>query len=125
MFTPSRDQASQFFTDTWRKYRACELLHGLEQTTLEVVRLHSQLRFTLDRRECNLDRDWLPGSGQMSSFLHLSLHLAVQEQLSIGQPAGTFEGFDDPAGHTALRARCTARGGRMSGPDRLTGSAHR
>jgi hypothetical protein len=109
MFSPSRDQARQFFFDTRRKYRPGEPLHGLEQTALEVVLLHPQFHSMLDRSERNLDRDWLPESGQMNPFLHLTLHFAVQEQLSTGQPTGIFEGSDrlrarPPSGHDALHA---------------------
>lgn len=88
MFDPSRDQARRFFFDTWAKYRRGEALVGLEQTALAVMLLHSEYHALLDAPERNVDRDFAPEAGALNPFLHLSLHLAVEEQLSIDQPSG-------------------------------------
>ncbi|MEO8630816.1 MAG: DUF1841 family protein, partial [Betaproteobacteria bacterium] len=34
------------------------------------------------------DRDYFPEAGEVNPFLHMSLHLALAEQLSIDQPPG-------------------------------------
>ena len=88
MFAPSRDEARQFFFDTWRKYRAGDALSGLEQVTLRVISLHPEYHALLDDPERHLDHDYAPEDGGLNPFLHLSLHLAVEEQLSIDQPPG-------------------------------------
>jgi hypothetical protein len=88
MFTPSRDQARRFFFDTWGKYRRGESLIGLEQTALQVMLLHPEYHTILDEPDKHLNRDYLPEAGGMNPFLHLSLHLALAEQLSIDQPPG-------------------------------------
>ena len=93
MYNPSRDQARQFFFDTWRKYRAGETLTGLETTALQVILLHPEYHALLDDPERNLDRDYAPEHGAMNPFLHLSLHLAIEEQLSIDQPPGISAAF--------------------------------
>ena len=87
------------FFDTWRKYSAGEPLEGLERTALEVIALHPEYHRLLAQRERYLDRNWLPEAGDLNPFLHLSLHLAVQEQLSIDQPQGLRQTLD------RLRAR--------------------
>jgi Domain of unknown function (DUF1841) len=88
MFSPSRDQARAFFFDTWGKFRRGEPLSALEQTALNVILLHPEYHALLDSRNQNLDRDFAPESAQLNPFLHLSLHLAIEEQLSIDQPSG-------------------------------------
>ncbi len=88
MFNPSRDEARRFFFDTWGKYRRGEALAGLEKVALQVISLHPEYHALLDEPDRHLDRDYLPESGDINPFLHLSLHLAVEEQLSIDQPAG-------------------------------------
>jgi hypothetical protein len=88
MFTPSREQARRLFFETWRKYRAGETLAGLEQTVAEVLLLHPEYHPLLDQPDRYLDRDYLPDSGQLNPFLHMSLHLAIAEQLAIDQPRG-------------------------------------
>ena len=88
MFNPSRDQARQFLFDAWRKYREQSLLTELESIALEHILAHPEYHKLLDQPEKSLDRDWLPEMGETNPFLHLSMHLAISEQLSIDQPAG-------------------------------------
>jgi hypothetical protein len=88
MFAPTRDQARSFLFDTWGKYRRGEPLAGLEQTALEVMLLHREYHALLEQPERYIDRDYGPESGALNPFLHLSLHLAIAEQLSIDQPPG-------------------------------------
>ena len=94
MFAPSRDQARRFFFDSWRKYRAGETLSALERIALQVILLHPEYHALLDAPERNLDRDYAPEHGAMNPFLHLSLHLAIEEQLSIDQPPGIRTAFE-------------------------------
>jgi len=88
MFTPSRDEARRFMIEAWRKYAAQEPLTALERMTGEIVAMHPEYRGMLETPERHADRDYHPETGEMNPFLHLSLHLAVAEQLSIDQPPG-------------------------------------
>lgn len=88
MFNPSRDQARNFFFDTWAKHLSGEALSPLEQGALSVILLHPEYHALLSDRERNGGRDFAPENGQVNPFLHLSLHLAIDEQLSIDQPPG-------------------------------------
>ncbi|HTS55375.1 MAG TPA: DUF1841 family protein [Burkholderiales bacterium] len=88
MFSPTREQARRFFFETWAKFKCGEPLVGLEQTALGVILLHPDYHRLLEQADRNLDRDYLPEAGDVNPFLHLSLHLAVAEQLSIDQPIG-------------------------------------
>lgn len=94
MFQPSRDQARLFFFDTWKKHRDGAALSPLEQTTLKVLALHPEYHPLLDDPARNLDRDYAPEDGSINPFLHLSLHLAIEEQLSIDQPHGIRAQYD-------------------------------
>jgi len=88
MFNPSREDVRRFFFETWRKYRDQAPLEGLEKTALEVVLLHPEYRALLENEEHSIGRDFFPEDGQLNPFLHLSLHLALAEQISIDQPRG-------------------------------------
>ncbi|MBI2312238.1 MAG: DUF1841 family protein [Betaproteobacteria bacterium] len=103
MFTPSRDQARQFFFDTWRKYRQKEILSGMEAMALEVILEHPEYHRVLDDPERYLDRDYAPEMGETNPFLHMSMHLAIAEQLSIDQPVGIREHFRKLAEKTGSR----------------------
>jgi len=88
MFAPTRNQARQFFFDTWARYRRGEALEPLQRTVLDAILLHPEYHALLDRPDDLRERDYLPEAGDLNPFLHLSLHLAVSEQLSIDQPRG-------------------------------------
>lgn len=109
MFSPSRDQAREFLFETWRKYRAGEPLAGLETVALEAVLLHPEYHDALSRPERHRERDYFPELGETNPFLHLAMHVAIEEQLSIDQPpgiAGRFAALAARLGdrHAALHA---------------------
>jgi uncharacterized protein DUF1841 len=109
MFAPSRDEARQFLVDAWRKYRASQPLSGLEQKAVALIALHPEYHAMLESPERHLERDYRPEQGEMNPFLHLSLHLAVAEQLAIDQPPGIvaqYERLREARGdeHAALHA---------------------
>jgi len=93
MFNPSRDQVRQFFFDVWTKYRAGQPLAGAEQPALEAILVHPEYHGVLDQAERFLERDYLPELGETNPFLHLSMHLALADQISIDQPAGIRERY--------------------------------
>lgn len=93
MYRPTRDQARNIFFDCWSKYRAGEPVQGIETLALEVVLQHPEYHRVLDDPDRYRDRDWQPEGGTTNPFLHLSLHLALQEQLSIDQPPGIRERY--------------------------------
>jgi hypothetical protein len=93
MFNPSRDQVRQFFFDVWAKYRAGQALAGAEQPALEAILAHPEYHGVLDQAERFRERDYLPELGETNPFLHLSMHLALAEQVSIDQPAGIRERY--------------------------------
>lgn len=93
MFNPSRDQARQFLIDAWRKRQQALPATQLEALAADIVALHPEYHGILDDCEA-LARDWTPEDGAMNPFLHLSLHLAIEEQLSIDQPPGIRAAFE-------------------------------
>jgi hypothetical protein len=92
MFDPSREQARNFFISAWRKHRSGEVLTPLESIATDIVALHPEYHGVLDDAAA-LERDFPPEAGQMNPFLHLALHLAIAEQLSIDQPPGLATAF--------------------------------
>lgn len=84
MFNPSKSEVRNFFSDTWAKHLTNEALGPLEQITLNILQHHPEyLRFLSATPE-----EMSEPSGLENPFLHLSLHLAVEEQLQINQPPG-------------------------------------
>jgi hypothetical protein len=94
MFAPSRDEARRFIVGAWRKSRAGEPMSDLERTVAALVAMHPEYHATIDGGEAHLERDYTPDGGAVNPFLHLSLHLAVAEQLAIDQPPGLRAEFE-------------------------------
>jgi Domain of unknown function (DUF1841) len=88
MFNPTSTQVRQFFIEAWRNYRAAKPLEGASKIAAEMITRHPEYHKLLDEPESALHANFSPEQGQINPFLHLSLHLAVEEHLAIDQPAG-------------------------------------
>lgn len=93
LFNPSRDQVRRFFIDAWRKHLDAGVLTPLETMAVDIVAAHPEYHALLTAEDA-LTREWTPADGELNPFLHLSLHLAVAEQLQIDQPPGLRATFD-------------------------------
>ena len=99
MFNPSRDQARQFFFDAWKKRRDSMPLAPLEAIAADIIAKHPEYHTLLESPEKNAGRDYLPEEGETNPFLHLSMHIAIAEQVSIDQPAGIRNAVQQLAQH--------------------------
>ena len=99
MFNPSREQVRRFFCESWRKHRQRQVLEGAEATAADLIEQHPEYHALLENPESAVEQEFTPEGGQMNPFLHLSLHLAIADQISIDQPFGI------RAAYHALRRR--------------------
>ncbi|ARU32821.1 hypothetical protein CAP31_02900 [Sulfuriferula sp. AH1] len=88
MFNPSREDARQFYFETWHKHQQKLPLVGAELIAIDIMLAHPEYHALLSQPERFESREYSPELGETNPFLHLSMHLAIQEQLSIDQPAG-------------------------------------
>lgn len=93
MFNPSREQVRQFFTEAWHKRRNHGVLTPLETMAADLVELHPEYHADLEDPE-RANADFTVEEGRSNPFLHLSMHLAINEQLSIDQPPGIKSAFE-------------------------------
>ncbi|WP_319239727.1 DUF1841 family protein [uncultured Propionivibrio sp.] len=99
MFNPTREQVRQFFCEAWRKHVERLPLDGAEVTAADLIAEHPEYHALLLRPEEAQEKEFTPDGGQTNPFLHLSLHLAIAEQIGIDQPPGIL------AAYQALRQR--------------------
>jgi Domain of unknown function (DUF1841) len=88
LYGQDRRALREVFFAAWRKHQAGEPLTGVEPLIVAVVRRHPEYQELLEQPEASADRDWLPELGESNPFLHMAMHLAIEEQLTIDQPAG-------------------------------------
>lgn len=87
MFNPSREQVRSFLIQAWQKRQAKGVLTPLETMAADLIELHPEYFDDLEHPEA-LERDYSVEQGRTNPFLHLSMHLAIAEQISIDQPPG-------------------------------------
>ncbi len=88
MFDPSQADVRRFFCESFRKHRDGQILTPLESLALETILVHPEYHATLSDQPAALAADYPVEAGRSNPFLHLSMHLAIAEQLSIDQPPG-------------------------------------
>lgn len=103
MFNPSKDDVRQFFCLAWQKFQRREPLTPLEALAADWVVEHPEYHADLDDLQAALARDYSVEAGRTNPFLHLSMHLSIEEQVSIDQPPGIAAAFSQ------LAQRCDSR----------------
>ncbi len=88
MFNPSKDEVRRFFCDAWSKHRGGSVLTPLEAIAVDWIRQHPEYHDELADSAAAVARDYSIDEGRTNPFLHLSMHLAIAEQLSVDQPPG-------------------------------------
>lgn len=93
LFNPSRDDVRAFFTDAWHKRRSGGVLTPLETMAADLVEQHPEYQHDLEDPEA-ARREYTVEGGRTNPFLHLSMHLAIEEQVSIDHPPGIRAAWD-------------------------------
>jgi len=87
LFNPSKDQVRGFFTEAWRKRREGGVLTPLETMAADLIAQHPEYQEDIESPDA-AQREYPVEGGRTNPFLHLSMHLAIQEQVSIDHPPG-------------------------------------
>jgi hypothetical protein len=103
MFNPSRNDVREFFVEAWRKERAGEVITPLEAMAIRWIAVHPEYHALLEDRERAVAEDYTVERGTTNPFLHLSMHLALDEQNSIDQPPGVRAALEQIAMRTGDR----------------------
>ena len=88
MFNPSQSDVRRFFCETYRKHCKEEILTPLEAIARDWIILHPEYAPVLGDLDSALTAVYSPEAKQSNPFLHLSMHLSIEEQVSIDQPVG-------------------------------------
>jgi len=85
MFGNDRNEMRKMFFSAWANFNNKALLQPLEQVIVNIIQLHPEYHSLLEN-ESNLDKEYTPEMGETNPFLHMSMHIAIQEQLSTNRP---------------------------------------
>lgn len=84
MYTSDRGEMRKVFFNAWSKHQQHLPLEALEVEIINVITLHPEYRPLLEQPERYQDHDFHDNN----PFLHLSLHLAIREQIQMDRPKG-------------------------------------
>lgn len=87
MFGQDRTELRQMFFTAWQKHQTKQLMEPLEAVVAKIIELHPEYHPLLEDKE-TLDKDYTPEMGQTNPFLHMAMHISIQEQLSTKRPTG-------------------------------------
>jgi hypothetical protein len=84
----TREQLRLSYAEAWAKHLAGVPLTALEAQIIDVIGAHPEYQGVVSDADTALSFE--PGSSRVAEnpFLHMGLHLAVREQLSIDRPPG-------------------------------------
>jgi hypothetical protein len=87
MSTPNRNDLRTIVFDAWHKHLNQLLIEPLEKQIIDIILEHPHYHVFLSQREQFMDYDF---EGD-NPFLHISLHIALRDQISTNRPAGIRE----------------------------------
>ena len=88
MFQPSQNDVRRFFCAAWRKQRGGEPLTPMDALAATWIEQHPEYHADLADEAAALAAVYTVEDGRTNPFLHLSMHLSIEEQCSIDQPTG-------------------------------------
>lgn len=86
-YTTERDKMRQFYADTWQKAARNDPMDAMETRVARVIEMHPEYHPMLNNQK-HLGSDYLPELGETNPFLHMGMHLALQEQVALDRPQG-------------------------------------
>jgi hypothetical protein len=88
MFQPSQNDVRRFFCAVYSKHRQGLPTDAMETIAVRWVAEHPEYAGDLADVDAALAAVYTVEDGRTNPFLHLSMHLSIEEQCSIDQPTG-------------------------------------
>ena len=87
MFSNDRSELRKVFYDCWKLKQRGQPLDALQQMIAGIIEQHPEYHDLLEQ-ESAIERDYHPAEGEANPFLHMSMHIALVEQISTNRPDG-------------------------------------
>ena len=87
MFSQDRKKQREFLSKSWQKYISNKPLEPLEKQLVSIIEIHPEYHDLIG----NIESEYFPEHGEVNPFLHINLHLALRDQLSLNQHKGVKE----------------------------------
>ncbi len=88
MFQPSQTDVRRFFCSVYARVHGGQPLDAMQAVAARWVEQHPEYQADLADEATALAAVYTVEDGRTNPFLHLSMHLSIEEQMSIDQPTG-------------------------------------
>ncbi len=88
MFQPSQNDVRRFFCGSYARWREGLPLEPMQALAVRWIEQHPEYHAELADEAAALERVYAVEDGRTNPFLHLSMHLSIDEQTAIDQPSG-------------------------------------
>lgn len=85
---PNKDELRQVFFDTFDKWQNQKPMTSMESILVDIFEKHPEYHFMFKDPEKYKAQEFFPELGDTNPYLHMSLHMALLEQLATNRPAG-------------------------------------
>lgn len=112
MYTDNRDAYRRSFYEAWQKHLHQSPIEPLEAQLIHVMKSHPEYHYLFENPEALVKQAFEP---EENPFLHMSLHLAIHEQVQMNRPSGISALYQEaiqkfPSAHEAEHALVTILG---------------
>lgn len=87
MFGNNRDELRKVYFSCWQLKKNKLPMDPMQEVVANIVELHPEYHDLLENDD-NLDQDYSAETGESNPFLHMSMHIALHEQISTNRPKG-------------------------------------
>ena len=91
MTKSGRFEQRKFLAQAWQRYQSNNKLEPLELQLAKIIEKHPEYQEIIK----NLADEYFPEQEETNPFLHINLHLSLQDQLSLDQPKGIQKIYND------------------------------
>ena len=87
MFGNNRNELRQVYLSCWQLKKNRLPMDPMQEVVANIIELHPEYHHLLEDED-NIDRDFSAELGESNPFLHMSMHIALHEQISTDRPSG-------------------------------------
>lgn len=91
MISHDRTALRQAYYEAWQAYQTqtpLKDLQPLQRQLVHIISLHPEYHYIFEDQNRYLDKDFTAMAGAANPFMHFSLHIAIEEQITTNRPAG-------------------------------------
>ncbi|MFK5892600.1 MAG: DUF1841 family protein [Pseudomonadota bacterium] len=89
MLQQNRSDYREVFFSVWKKIQNQQTISdAMENIIAQIIKQHPEYHKTLSDYDKFIEKDYLPEMGDSNPFMHMSMHIAITEQLMTDQPVG-------------------------------------